>query len=382
MRVLCVDIGTGTQDIFLYDSQVDIENGFKMVIPAPTMIVRKQLQQATRTGHSVLLTGVTMGGGPSHWAAEDHIRAGLKVFSTPQAAKSFNDDLKVVKDMGITIINPEDSDRLTGNIQRIEMKDFDFDAISEAMGVFGVSLSNLDAVAIAVFDHGAAPSDYSDRKFRFDYIRERISANNNLSTFAFRAEDLPRKMTRLRSVDKSASDVGAPLILMDTAAAAILGACQDRFVARQPKKIVANVGNFHTLAFQLDEAEIIGVFEHHTGLLNTSKLDLLLVELAAGTLSDEMVFVDNGHGAFIQSGYPHKFADVEHQFAVTGPRRKMMLGSSLNPYFATPFGDMMLAGCFGLLRAVADLVPALHDPIISSMEGLGGSGTPPWELLH
>ncbi|MFN2190428.1 MAG: pyruvate formate lyase-activating protein, partial [Candidatus Promineifilaceae bacterium] len=75
MRVLCVDIGTGTQDIFLYDSQIDIENGFKLVVPSPTMIVRKQFQQAARESRSVLLTGVTMGGGPSHWAAEDHLRA-------------------------------------------------------------------------------------------------------------------------------------------------------------------------------------------------------------------------------------------------------------------------------------------------------------------
>ena len=66
MQILTVDVGTGTQDIFLYDSRLDLENGFKLVVPSPTMIVRQRLQEATRKREAVLLTGVIMGGGPSH----------------------------------------------------------------------------------------------------------------------------------------------------------------------------------------------------------------------------------------------------------------------------------------------------------------------------
>jgi hypothetical protein len=58
----------------------------------------------------------------------------------------------------------------------------------------------------------------------------------------------------------------------------------------------------------------------------------------------------------------------------------MMLSSSLRPYFAAPFGDMMITGCFGLLAAVADLMPDLAEPIRASLSGAGGSGTPPWEV--
>jgi len=268
MRVLCVDIGTGTQDIFLYDSKIDIENGFKLVVPAPTMIIRRQLQQATKEGRPVVLTGVTMGGGPSHWAAEDHVAAGLDIYATPSAARSFNDDLQTIEDMGIEIIDPEDVESLSSGIQRIEMRDFDFEAISKALSSFGVSLSDLSAVAVAVFDHGAAPPGYSDRRFRFDYIRERIGESSTLSTFAFRAEDVPQRMTRLRAVLESAAGVDAPLILMDTAPAAVLGACQDPALSGFDQKIVANIGNFHTLAFHLDSDKITGVFEHHTGLLD------------------------------------------------------------------------------------------------------------------
>ena len=68
MKILTVDIGTGTQDIFLYDSQLHIENGFKLVVPSPTMIMHRQVKAATQAGQPILIRGVMMGGGPSAWA--------------------------------------------------------------------------------------------------------------------------------------------------------------------------------------------------------------------------------------------------------------------------------------------------------------------------
>ncbi len=62
MKILCADIGTGTQDIFLYDSRLDLENGFKLVVPSPTIMVHRRLKRATKRGQDMLLTGVTMGG--------------------------------------------------------------------------------------------------------------------------------------------------------------------------------------------------------------------------------------------------------------------------------------------------------------------------------
>jgi hypothetical protein len=55
-----------------------------------------------------------------------------------------------------------------------------------------------------------------------------------------------------------------------------------------------------------------------------------------------------------------------------------MTSSSLQPHLAVPFGDMMLAGCFGLLMAAADLVPAVADPIQAALAGRGVK--PPWEV--
>jgi uncharacterized protein (DUF1786 family) len=386
MKILTVDIGTGTQDIFLYDSRIDIENGFKLIVPSPTMIVRRRLQGATRAGQAVLLTGVVMGGGPSAWAAEDHLKAGLPVYATPQAARSFNDDLAAVQAMGVTVVGDDEAARLPESVLRLELRDFDFPAIARALQHFGVRLDDLDAVAVAVFDHGNAPPDVSDRQFRFDYLDGRIRRENRLSAFAYRAQDVPAIMTRLKAVVDSAGDVGAPLIVMDTAPAAVLGASYDPRVGQRERVLIANVGNFHTLAFRMQPGGIEGVFEHHTGLVDLPKLERLLRSLAGGTLRHEDVFGDMGHGALIYGDEPLPLGVGDYDVAVTGPRRNLFKPSgapnplSLIPYFAVPFGDMMIAGCFGLLSAVADLLPELAEPIRLSLRGEGGSGTPPWEI--
>jgi uncharacterized protein (DUF1786 family) len=389
MKILTVDVGTGTQDIFLYDSRLDIENGFKLVVPSPTMMVHRRIKAATKRGQGVLLTGVTMGGGPSQWAAEDHARAGLPVYATPEAARSFNDDLSAVEEMGIRVISEDEARHLPDSIQRLELRDFDFSGIARALAQFDVTLDDLAAIAVAVFDHGDAPPDYSDRQFRFDYLDRRIRQQNRLSAFAFRAEEVPPIMTRLEAVVKSArrdqnlaGKEDIPLVVMDTAPAAVLGATFDPRVSARQRTLIANVGNFHTLAFRLGPGGIEGVFEHHTGLLDLPKLDLLLRSLADGSLSHAQVFDDHGHGALIYESTPLPLVENPGDFGVvvTGPRRNMMRASGLRPYFAVPFGDMMIAGCFGMLAAVADTLPELGEPIRASMSGAGGSGTPPWEV--
>ncbi len=389
MRILTVDVGTGTQDIYLYDSRIDLENGFKLVVPSPTMLVHKRLKEATRKGEAIALTGVTMGGGPSHWAARDHAKAGFPVYATAEAARTFDDDLSKVEADGIKIISDDEVSALPNSVSRLRLRDFDFSAIRRSFGEFGVNLDDLDAVAVAVFDHGAAPPDVSDRQFRFDYLDEHIQEKNRLSAFAFKADEVPAIMTRLQAVVDSALRPGsgqagmdAPLVVMDTAPAAVLGATLDPRVMSRSRALIANVGNFHTLAFRLGPKGIEGVFEHHTGLIDLPKLEGLLKALADGSLEHEDVFGDHGHGALIYEDEPLALGEGEFDVVVTGPRRSMyQVGTStLRPYFPAPFGDMMIAGCFGLLAAVADVLPELGDPIGKSLAGAGGSGTPPWEI--
>lgn len=380
MKILTIDVGTGTQDIFLYDSRLGLENGFKLIMPAPTMIVNRRLREATKRKESVLLTGVIMGGGPAAWAIEAHLKAGQKVFATSDAAKTLNDDLEAVTGLGVKLVSEDEARRLPESVIRLRLADFDPIALRYALAPFGLSLHGLDAVAVAVFDHGAAPAGVSDRRFRFDYLDQRIRAENRLSAFAYPAAQIPPAMTRLAAVAKSAGEIPAPLIVMDTAAAAVLGATFDPAVGTHAENLVVNVGNFHTLAFRVGQQGIQGVFEHHTGFLNQPKLEGLLRDLAAGTLTNAAVFNDNGHGALVYGKEPLPMNHADFNMVVTGPRRNLLRGSTLKPYFAVPFGDMMITGCFGLLAAVADVMPELAEPLRASLSGAIDFGIPPWDV--
>jgi uncharacterized protein (DUF1786 family) len=378
MQILLVDVGTGTQDIYLFRSGVALENGFKLVMPSPTMMIRRRIQDATRERSPLLLTGVMMGGGPCHWAAEDHLKAGLAVYATPEAARTFNDDLEwVSREMGVEVVSHDEAKTLPDQTTTIEMKDFDYRSIQMAFLNFNLELKP-SAIAVAVFDHGEAPPEISDRQFRFDYLEERIKSKNRLSAFAFLSQDIPKIMTRMHAVAHSAEGINCPLVVMDTAPAAVLGASLDPHVISKDRYVVVNVGNFHTLAFRLGPSGIEGVFEHHTGMISTGGLDKLLLALADGSLTHDEVFDDHGHGALIFDPNPMPLDAGPYGVAITGPRRFMMAESNLRPYFAVPYGDMMIAGCFGLLVAVGDLLPDMAGPIQDALDG-ANANTTPWD---
>ncbi|MBI5876354.1 MAG: DUF1786 domain-containing protein [Chloroflexi bacterium] len=357
MKILAVDVGTGTQDILLFDSTRAIENCLKMVMPSPTALVADAIRQATAKRQPVVLTGTLMGGGPSNWAADDHMRAGLRVYATPQAALSFNDELEAVARSGIRIISDDEAKRLK-RVKRIEMRDFYLPQITWAFESFGLSLDDVDAYAVAVFDHGNAPAGASDRRFRFDFIAEALTGGGKLSAFAFPRDRIPPRMTRMQATASSVEN-DKPLLMMDTAPAAVLGALEDPRVRALPRAVIANVGNFHTLAFNMGDGQVRGVFEHHTGELTAAELEAYLQKLARGEVTNDEVFNDMGHGALVFDAA----APAPSDYVVIGPRRGLLRGSALQPYFAVPHGDMMIAGCFGLVRAFADHAPDWKDEI-------------------
>jgi uncharacterized protein (DUF1786 family) len=377
MRILAVDIGTGTQDVLLFDTDREPENALKMVMPSPTRRLAQRIRAATSAGEDLLLTGVTMGGGPCSWAAEAHIKAGYRLFATPDAARTFNDDLDEVAAMGVQVVAGDEARALAG-ARHLPMRDFDYEALARAFASFGVDLAGVDVLAVAVFDHGAAPPGVSDRLFRFEYLAQRIRTGQGLAAFAFARDDIPASMTRLQAVAGTAPQ-DRPLAVMDTAPAAILGALEDPHVrAHSQNAVLANVGNMHTLAFHLRGGRIAGLFEHHTGLLHQDTLEGLLEDLAAGRLDHEALFAQKAHGALrLQpQGEGDKWPEgAGFDFlAVTGPRRGLLAGSALRPYLAVPHGDMMMAGCWGLVRACAQVLPWTAGAVLGSLgAGPGGS---------
>jgi uncharacterized protein (DUF1786 family) len=103
------------------------------------------------------------------------------------------------------------------------------------------------------------------------------------------------------------------------------------------------------------DGQVAGLFEHHTGELSAARLGSYVEQLGSGTITNEAVFADKGHGALVFN----PAAPLPDLIAVTGPRRALLVESGLQPYLAVPHGDMMLAGNLGLLRAYA-----AHDEVV------------------
>lgn len=380
MKFLAVDVGTGTQDVLLWDARLSLENGYKLVLPSPTLMIRRQIQTAIKQKRDLVLTGVMMGGGPSGWAVEDALKAGCRVYATPQAARTLDDDLERVRELGVILLSEDEAARLPEDVVRICMQDFDLDLLQRTFALYGIGLHDLAAVAVAVFDHGNAPAGVSDRRFRFDYLKKRVLEVNRLSAFAYMSESIPPDLTRMQAVAEYAGGLDCPLVLLDSAPAAVLGATFDPHVADMPAKLIVNLGNMHTLAFRLGAEGIVGIFEHHTPLLNAQTLESMIRKFAAGTLGNDEVYGSHGHGAYLRAETPFDLADPASEVVLTGPRRGLLNGSNLLLYQAAPFGDMMLAGCYGLLAAVADLLPEYAETIVSALQHENSDQITPWDI--
>ena len=95
--LLAMDVGGGTQDIFIWEAGQTVENGVKLVLPAPTQVLARRLRRLTAQGQPIFLTGRVMGGGAVTQAVRRHLGQGLPVYATPQAAFTFSDRLEVVQ---------------------------------------------------------------------------------------------------------------------------------------------------------------------------------------------------------------------------------------------------------------------------------------------
>jgi uncharacterized protein (DUF1786 family) len=337
--LVAIDIGGGTQDIFVFLEGESMENCPKMVMPSPTRLVAEKISAATADRRPVFLFGETMGGGVCAGAAKNHIAAGLPLFATPRSALTFNDSLKRLEEMGITVTEDPPADAVC-----IRTGDVDAEAIAEALGSFGVDMPARWAVAVQ--DHGYSP-DASNREARFAWYREFIDSGGRLDGLAF--EEPPDFFTRMLAVKRVVPDA----ILMDTGPAALMGALLDEAVAphRDEGLVVVNAGNFHVMCAMVKGDRMVGLLEHHTGLMDTARLIELLDRFREGRLSNEEILNDRGHGCYVDNSSIGK--GTFEFVAVTGPRRGILRSEKI--HMAVPYGDMMLTGCFGLVDAARKL---------------------------
>jgi uncharacterized protein (DUF1786 family) len=306
--ILMLDIGGGTQDLLVWTEGEPLENALQCILPSPTVMIGRKISQATRNRKAVFLTGRLMGGGASSQAVRDHLKAGLPLYALPAAALTIRDDLDQVAQMGIQITDSAPAEAI-----EIELGDIQEAALAGLFGSFGLVKQWEDFLA----------------------------SGKPLEILLY--QNIPAHLTRMKAVQETWPQT----LVMDTGAAAILGALEDEQLTKMgsPNILIINIGNEHTLGAWMVEGRLAGIFEHHTFFLNREKLLTDLKGFVSGKLTNEQVLQDQGHGCLNNAPWEGRFPPL----IVTGPRRGLLARARV--LMAAPFGNMMLSGCFGLLRA-------------------------------
>ena len=362
-RILAIDVGAGTADILIHEPGQQPENSVKLVVPSRTQVVAGQIRAATAQGAAVVFRGPTMGGGASTAAMRAHRAAGLPFLATVPAALSFADDLQRVLGHGVVLVDDDEAQAAvahgTGDVRS---GDLDPDGLCDALRRLGVE-TTFAGGAVAVQDHGFSPHG-SNRVFRFGLWQRALTEQRRVEELFYTPAEIPAELTRLHAaaaalvavLDAGAAPQGGdertssamarpgqpPAVAGDTGPAALLGAlpegCRDA--------VLVNVGNGHMVCAVALEGRLAGVFEHHTGSLDGPRLETLLRRFLAGDLTSDEVLADGGHGAALAATVPDGLP-----LLATGPHRRMLAEGGLPVTFPAPFGDAMLTGPVGLVRA-------------------------------
>ncbi len=350
MKILAIDIGAGTQDILLYDADKQLENCIKLVLPSPSPLLAARVEEATERGADIFVAGGTVGGGSLSRALKRHLAAGLRVGMSEGAAYTVRNNLGDVASAGIEIREgpPPGFSGVT-----LRADELDLAPLGALLRSAGESLEGLDAVAVAVQDHGSYAPGESNRKTRLAHMRGRLEGDSDPLALSWLAGEVPARFPRMASAAARLREQlpGKPLLLMDTAPAAAAGCLSDPRVAARAggELLVINAGNGHTLACLLSAGKVAALLEHHTGRLEPAAFAAYLELFCGGEARDEDEYMASGHGLF----YIGRAPGMENldMIAVTGPNRELLEGTGLDVYYPSPGGDMMMTGPMGLVRA-------------------------------
>ena len=339
-RILAIDVGLGTADVLILEPGAPAENSVKLVVPSRTQVVARQIRAATAAGKTVVFSGPVMGGGASTKAMHDHLAAGFAFLATPDAALSFADNLELVRGRGVHVVSEEEArhDILAG-ARAVRSGDVDLSALLSALAELGVEPA-FSGAAVAVQDHGFNPHS-CNRVFRFDLWERALAERRTIQTLFYTVDEIPAELTRMQAA--AGELAGIPRVMAaDTGPAALYGALEEGV----QDAVLVNVGNSHTVCAVALAGRLTGVFEHHTSALDQASLEGWLTRFLAGELTCDVVRVAGGHGAALSGPVPAGLP-----IFVTGPHRSLLAHSDLDVSFPAPMGDMMLTGCWGLVRA-------------------------------
>lgn len=341
-KILCIDIGAGTQDILFFDSEKN--EYFKIVAPSPTRIIGDII---SKIDEDLFVWGEEMGGGPVSAVLKEKLKK-RKVYITKKAAATINNDVEKVEKIGFKLIQEEEisvhKDRFN-----IKLGDISWERTRKFIEAMDIP-PRFDYILIALQDHGRPYFEVSNKDFRHKIFKERLKEGPFAEHFLFSQDEVPSYLTRMQAALSCVKDFPVSKVyIMDSGPAAILGASLDRKAKGLDIIITLDMATSHTLGALLVGNEIRGFFEYHTRDITRTKLDELLFRLADGNISHKQILNEGGHGAYIENvpGY----ASVQAIIA-TGPKRSILSNSKHKIHFGAPLGDNMMTGTCGLLEAL------------------------------
>ena len=319
-RLLMIDIGAGTMDILVYDTDTDLH--YKAVVKSPVPYVAEKASAITG---NLLVVGNEMGGGPITRLLMERTKT-VEVVMSRSASATLNHDVAKVRSWGIKVVEDDQADQLRDNqdYTLITLSDLEPQRIEQIVKSIGVPYA-FDAVAICAQDHGVPDPGISHLDFRHNMFAARLTQQPYPHTLLYRSDQVPDAMNRLKSIAGSAEQLPvAEVYVMDSGMAAILGASLDDKCRQKKRFLVLDIATSHTVGAAMAGEEIAGFFEYHTQDITLEKLEDLLRDLAVGKLSHHQIL----------------------------SKRKMLAESRLPIEFGAPWGDNMMTGTVGLLEAL------------------------------
>lgn len=338
MKTLAIDVGTGTQDILLYDDTKELENGIKLVLPSPHLYIAQLIKDVD---NDIYFNGEIMGGGKLKRRILEHMDKGYNCVMESHCAKTIRDDINEVASFGIEIV---DENKDYSGYSKISLGDIDIEKLSSLIYAYDLDF-DFDNIAVAVQDHGFN-ENMGDRDFRFEKIREKLIEPIPAEEFGFMG-NVPEYYSRMKAVESQLSQIDLVPLIMDTKFASIVGMQHDDVSKNLNSYIVIDIGNGHTTAAAIEDGKIQGLFEHHTSNLNGENLEEYILKLAEGTITNEEIYNDHGHGAHVLN----PLSKLE-KVIVAGPKRDLIEDTNLDWHYAAPGGDVMMTGTVGLIKTI------------------------------
>lgn len=340
-----IDVGAGTMDVLYFDDASDLH--YKAVVKSP---VRHLAEEAADVPGNLVVTGNEMGGGAVSNVLKQRAQEFEVVMSVSSAA-TIHHDLEKVRSFGIKVVEDDDAEDLKKNpkYSPLTLGDLQMERLQGIVEGFGVPFS-FDVVGVCAQDHGVSAPGVSHLDFRHNIFKTALDESPFPHALLYKGNEVPSTMNRLSAVSAGAAKFPTEEVyVMDSGMAAILGSSMDAAARSRERILILDVATSHTLGAALIGEEIAGFFEYHTKDITLERLEQLLPDLADGKLAHKQILEEGGHGAYIRKAFGFDAAEV---IIATGPKRRLVEGSTLPILFGAPFGDNMMTGTVGLLEAI------------------------------